>query len=279
MRRNTHRGHFIERSLVGILVFLKASLFAQEHALKRGFMQSLDPRVKIITFALLIALALFSNSIAVLCLYLFCLILAGISKIRLGFFLKRTWVFIPLFSLFIALPALFSNFSPGPALFSFKLAKLTLIITRPGALSAALFILRVITCVSFAVLLNITTLHFELLRALRVFGIPQVFTMVLGVSYRYIYLFLGIIENTYLAIKSRVGIITHYKKGRHIVAWNISALWQRSYQLNEDVYKSMLSRGYGGEAALLDGFKARAKDWFWLVFTGGMFACLIWFFR
>jgi cobalt/nickel transport system permease protein len=82
--------------------------------------------------------------------------------------------------------------------------------------------------------------------------------------YRYIYLFVGIIENTYLAIKSRVGSVVHYKKGQRIVALKIATLWQRSYQLNEEVYNAMLSRGYTGEARLLEEFKVGVKDWAWL---------------
>ncbi|MBI5872971.1 MAG: hypothetical protein HZB36_02370 [Candidatus Omnitrophica bacterium] len=89
--------------------------------------------------------------------------------------------------------------------------------------------------------------------------------MTLGISYRYIYLFVEMIENTYLAIKSRVGTRVHYKKGQHIVAWNIACLWARSYQINDEVYRAMLSRGYRGEPLILNDFKAKAKDWFWLL--------------
>lgn len=280
MRKSACNGGFIERSLIDVLSFLKNSLFAEEYALKRGFMQSLDPRIKISTSIFFIIVTLLAKSIpVVLSLYLLCLFLACVSKINLGFFLKRTWVFIPLFSLFIALPALFSNFTPGEELFSFKAAGLALVITRPGALTVLLFVLRVATTVSFAVLLSITTRHFELLKALRIFGIPQAFVMVLGICYRYIYLFIGIIENTYLAIKSRVGTVIHYKSGQQIVGWNIAFLWARSYQLNEDVYKAMLSRGYSGEPVVLDDFRVRLRDWLWLVFVGVIGICIIRFFH
>ena len=105
--------------------------------------------------------------------------------------------------------------------------------------------------------------------------IPQIFVTTLGMCYRYIYLFIGIIQNTYLAIKSRVGNKVHYKRGQNIVAWNIACLWQRSYQLNEQVYQAMLSRGYRGEPVILDDFKIRAKDAVWL-FTVGLIFILIW---
>ncbi len=235
--------NFIQRSIIGALAFLKDLIFAEELAMRPGFLQSLDPRIKLATFLLFIIQVLLARDVSVLFfLYALCLLLALISKINLIFFLKRTWIFIPLFSLFIAIPAIFSS----------------------GLASALIFVMRVATSVSFVVLLSITTKHFELLRVLRIFKIPQIFVMTIGICYRYIYLFVEIIEQTYLAIKSRVGVFLHYKSGQRIVAWSIASLWQRSVRLNEEVYQAMLSRGYQGEAVAWHDFKIKSKDWFWL---------------
>jgi len=256
------RNRFIERSLSSALFFLKEAVYADEIASRKGFLQSWDPRVKTAVFLLFILQVLFIKDILVLAsLYALCLLLALASRIGLGFFLKRTWVFIPLFSLFIALPALFSFFTPGEALLVFKVAGLRLVITRPGAWGAAFFVMRVITSVSFVVLLSLTTPHFVLLRVLRVFGVPQVFVMTLGMCYRYIYLFMEVIENTYLSIKSRTGRALSCATGQHIVTWNIACLWSRSYQMNEEVYQAMLSRGYRGEPRVLNVFRTRPADW------------------
>jgi len=274
----SRKSNFIERSILGALSFLKDSIFADEYAVKKGFLQSLDPRVKIATFLVFVILILFTKNIVVLlCLYLLCLLLSSFSKINLGFFLKRTWLFIPLFSAFIAIPALFSIFTPGKALVTLQIAGLKLTITHQGLSGAILFLSRVITSVSFVVLLSITTKHFELLRVLRIFKIPQVFVTVLGMCYRYVFLFIETIENTYLAIKSRIGTRIHYKRGQHVVAWNIAYLWQRSYQLNEDVYKAMLSRGYRAEPVILNDFKIRTIDWLWLFFVALISASVLCF--
>jgi len=240
--------NFIERSILGALSFLKESAFSDEYALKKGFLQFLDPRMKIGVFLCFIIQILFTKDILILIfIYAVSIFLAYFSKINLGFFLKRTWVFIPLFALFIAIPAVFSVVTPGEQLAVFGISGYKLIITRQGLSGAALFLMRVAASVSFAVLLSITTRHFELLRALRFFKIPQVFVMTLGMCYRYIFLFVEMVEYTYLAIKSRAGVKMHYKKGQRIVSWNIAYLWARSCRLNQDVYKAMLSRGYKGE--------------------------------
>ncbi|MFH0855605.1 MAG: cobalt ECF transporter T component CbiQ [Candidatus Omnitrophota bacterium] len=270
------KNNFIERSINGALLFFKESIFSEDKAQEPGLLQSLDPRFKVVTFALFcIAVLFMKNTGALAILYIFSLLLACVSRINLGFFLKRTWVFIPLFSLFIAFPAIFSFASPGEALYVLKFFGLRLVITRPGLFGALLFVLRVATSVSFMILLSLTTRHSTLLKVLRVFRVPQAFVMVLGMAYRYIYLFMEIVENTYLGIKSRTGGLIKRKRGQAIVAWNIAVLWQRSFKLNEDVYGAMLSRGYNGEPVLLDEFKATLKDWVWLclaviIFTGAV---------
>ena len=269
--------NFIERSLVGALAFFKEAIFTEELAAQKGFLQALDPRIKLITFLCLIIQVLITRSIPILViLYVLCLLLALFSKINLGFFLKRTWIFIPLFSLFIALPALFSKFSSSQALITWHILGLELTITRLGLNSALIFVARVVTCVSWVVLLSITTKHFVLLKVLRIFKIPQIFVMILGMCYRYIYLFVEIIEQTYLAIKSRVGTRLEYKKGQHIVAWNLASLWNRSVQLNTQVYQAMLSRGYQGEAMAWNDFKIKSKDWLWLFIVMTILFSLLW---
>jgi len=268
--------NFVERSIKGALSFLKESIFADEYASRKGLLQSLDPRIKVLTFLLfLIQILLTTNILILVCLYALCLLLTLFSKIKMGFFLKRTWIFIPLFSLLIAIPALFHVVTPGEPLLTFKIVGLKLIITRQGFAGALLFVVRVITSVSFAVLLSVTTKHFDLLKVLRIFRIPQVFVMTIGMCYRYIYLFVEMIENVYLAIKSRVGTKVHYKRGQHIVAWNIAYLWNRSYQLNEAVYKAMLSRGYQGEPVVMDDYKITVKDGVWLFFVALISAAMI----
>ena len=242
------RRDFIERSIRGALSFLKEAIFADETANLPGVLQSLDPRIKIVTFLLCLLLVLFSRSIEVVgSLYLLSIILAMVSRIKLGFFLKRTWVFIPLFSLFIAIPALFSFVSPGAPI-----------------VVAGFFVGRVITSVSLVILMSMTTRHFDLLKALRFFGIPQMFVMVLGMCYRYLYLFVEIVEDTHRAIRSRIGSGMHYQKGQRIVAWNIAHLWLRSYRLNEQVYSAMVARGFRGEPITLNHFHTNKRDWLWL---------------
>ena len=252
---------FVARSIRSALAFFKEALFAEETAALPGLLQSLDPRVKLAGILLLLLAAMFARSLATLgLLYLFCLLLAVLSRLRLGFFLLRTWFFIPLFSLAIAIPALFSFVSPGRTIASIGIFH----VTQHGLRAAAFFVGRVVVSVSLAVLLSLATRHTALLKALRAFGVPQVFVLVLGICHRYVYLFVELVENTYRAIRSRTGVRLHHRQGQRIVAWNIGQLWSRSYALNEQVYGAMISRGFRGEPVALDRFRTRPRDWMWL---------------
>jgi cobalt/nickel transport system permease protein len=135
---------------------------------------------------------------------------------------------------------------------------------------------RVLVSVSLCVLLALTTRHYALLRVLRIFKVPQIFVMTLGICYRYIYLFIEIIQDTYLAIKSRVGFVSSMHAGQKVVAWNMASLWQRSYLLHSEVYNAMLSRGYRGEPRVMEDFQAKIKDWFCLMAAIAIFGLSLW---
>ena len=249
----------------------------EEHAVRRGFLQGLDPRIKTVTFLLFIVTAVsLKTAAAVGCLYLLCLILAVCSNVPIGFFILRTWVFIPLFSLCIAIPALFSVVTPGEPVCVFFILGIKFIITRPGLDGAILFVTRIATSVSLVVLLSLTTRHAELLKVLRGLGVPKVFVLTVSMCYRYLYLFAVMVENIFTAVKSRVGVVVQYKRGQQIVAWNIANMWNRSCRMNEDVYNAMLSRGYTGEPRLLSNFHTRFRDWLWL--SVSVFACVAFFY-
>ncbi len=267
MNKTLHkRRDFIERSLLSALAFIKDATLSEECANRKGFLQSLDPRFKTISFlAFLVTAVSLKSAVLIGSLYGLCLLLAFFSRIPLNYFLTRTLLFIPLFSLCIVLPTLFSMVTPGETVWSFHFLGINGIITRPGLDGALLFVVRIATSVSLVVLLSLTTLHLELLKVLRVVGVPQLFVLTVSMCYRYLYLFATMVENIFTAVKSRVGVVSHHQHGQNIVAWNIANTWNRTTQMSEEVYMAMLSRGYTGEPQLLSEFHATPKDWFWLL--------------
>ena len=266
------KSKFVDRTLQSIVALLRGSLFAEEIAAKRGLLQSLDPRIRVVCVFTLLSLVLFAKSLSLLLgLYAVSLLLALSSGIGLPFFLARTWFFIPLFSLFIAIPAIFHGVTPGEVVYSIGPWG----VTRQGLTSAAFFVTRTACSVSFAVLLSLTTRHFDLLKVLRWVGVPKVFVMVTGMTYRYIYLLLEMVENLHRSVKSRVGNATTGSHGRRFVLWNMTGLWMRSQLLSEQVYGAMRSRGYRGEPMLLNGFRTKPWDWIFLIVFVSAVAVLV----
>ena len=262
------RRNFLEQSLMGAVSFIKDAVLVEGHASHGGFLQSLNPTIKTIAFFVFLLTAVcLKNPLPIGLLYCLCLVLTLASEIPLGFFLVRTWVFIPIFSLCIALPAMFSFVTPGDPVWFFYFWGIKLIITRPGLDGAILFVVRVATSVSLVVLLSLTTRHTQLLKVLRVFGVPQVFILTISMSYRYLYLFAQMLENILTAIKSRVGVVSGHPKGQKVVAWNIANMWNRAEQMQSQVYLAMLSRGYTGEPRVLTKSHPKFKDWAWLLFS------------
>jgi cobalt/nickel transport system permease protein len=136
--------------------------------------------------------------------------------------------------------------------------------------------MRVLASVSLSILLVLTTRHHVLLKTLRVFKIPQLFVMTMGMTYRYIYLLLDIVQNTFIAIRSRVGFVTSTKTGRRIVGANMAGLWLKSYRMQTLVLDAMLSRGYTGEPKILHAFHARTTDFLMLIAAAAALTGTLW---
>ncbi len=252
---------FLDKTIRDIMRLIRETVADDEIASRPGLLQGADPRFKLASFALLVASSVAARSPATLAaLWLLAIASALASRIGFRFFLARTVLFVPLFTFFLALPAITGFVTPGQEVASFSLATLRVAITKPGIVSGVLITLRALAAVSLSVLLVLTTRRTALLASLRVFRVPQLFVMTMGMTLRYIHLLLDTAEKGFLAIQSRVGFIRAGKDGRRVVGWNAGNLWLKSYRLQGAVYDAMISRGYSGEPVTLERFRARARD-------------------
>ena len=259
--KHAHKhSHVLEHTLHGIAENLERGLFAEEISGRQGLFQSLDPRVKVLSvLAFLIAVS-FSRSLLVLaCIYILALILALLSSIPADFFIKRVWLALPFFTGMIILPALF--ITPGPALFQLPLG---LVITRTGVTTVLFLLLRVSTSVSLTLLLILTTPWNTVLSSLSVLRIPDVFILVLGMTYRYIYLLLHTANDMFLSRKSRVVGHMDAAEDRRMLAAISGTLLSKSLNMSSEVYLAMQSRGFTGTIVTLKPFKMKTHDWVWL---------------
>jgi cobalt/nickel transport system permease protein len=253
-------GRIFEQTISGITETIERGLFAEEISSRPGLFQTIDPRAKVVSIlALLVGVSLARSLLAILIVYLLALGLAWRSAISASFFIRRVWLALPFFTGLLILPALF--ITPGPALISLPFG---LNITQTGLTTALFLLLRVSTSVSLTLLLILTTPWNSVLSALNVLRVPDVFILILGMTYRYIYLLLRTANEMFLSRKSRAVGKMNPAESRRMVAAISSALLNKSLNLSSEVYLAMQSRGFRGSVVTLKPFRMRRADWAWL---------------
>jgi cobalt/nickel transport system permease protein len=254
------RNNALEHTLSSITETLESGLFAEEISNRPGLFQSLDARVKVVSvLALLIGVSLSRSLLVIVAVYLITLLLAWRSAIPTDFFIKRVWLALPFFTGLIALPALF--ITPGVALIHLPLG---LVITQSGVTTVLFLLLRVSTSVSLTLLLILTTPWNTVLSALGILLIPDVFILVLGMTYRYIYLFIHTANDMFLSRKSRLVGRLSPAESRRVLAAISATLLSKSLNLSSEVYLAMQSRGFQGAIVTLKPFRMQSRDKVWL---------------
>ena len=163
--------------------------------------------------------ALVRNIPTLLAMYAATLVLAAASSLPIGFFIKRVWLFIPIFTGIIVLPATFSFITPGHIVLTlWHWNGHAVGLTSQGLTTAGLIVIRVATSVSLVVLMTLTTPWTKLLASLRALFVPRIFILIIGMAYRYIFLLLNSVTDMYTARKARsVGNDQgDYKEGRSV---------------------------------------------------------------
>lgn len=248
---------------------MERALFAEELARSGGFLQSLDPRVKIIgLLALVLDVTLSRNIFTIIIIFAFAILLAVFSNVPIKTLAVRAWLGALSFTGLIALPVIF--ITPGEILLRVPLLNWT--ITAQGLTSATYLISRVETTVTLSLLLILCTLWTQVLKALRVLKIPVVFVVILGMTYRYLFVMLDTAQNMFEARQSRLIGKLSGSESRRVASASVGVLLTKSFYLNSEVYLAMQSRGFRGEVYTLDEFKMRVRDWFalagFLLFAG-----------
>jgi cobalt ECF transporter T component CbiQ len=257
------KGSFVAKTLAGASGVMRQAIFSDDIAARNGLLQRLDPRVKLVTMIGTLVAVAFVHSLPLLALaYVGTVILAAVSGLPLGFFIKRVWLFIPIFTGIVVLPATLSVVTPGDVILPlWHWHGHTHGVTEQGLHGAGIIVTRVATSISLVVLLTLTTPWVRLLAALRALGVPKIFVLVIGMAYRYLFLLLDTVDDMYTARKART--LGQDREGRRFVAAGAGTLFGKSHQLSEEVHQAMVARGYTGNAQSLSAFRLRAADAVW----------------
>lgn len=252
---------WIEQTIGGISGAIERAVFTEELTRLNGWLQGLDPRVKLAMFLITVLAASSTNSLLALAIfYLVLLVVAYRSQVPFDFFVKRVWIGIPLFAGIVIVPSIF--FTTGPRLFDITLGPIHFGPSIASIMGAMVFIARVGVSVSLAVLLILTTPWADILKSLRTFRVPQVFVLLLTMTYRYIFLFLHTANGMFEARKSRTVGKTTGQEQRGWISGSMGSLMNRSFKMSNDVYAAMAARGFSGEVRTYSAYHMTGRDWF-----------------
>ena len=120
-----------------------------------------------------------------------------------------------------------------------------------------------------------TTRWTDLLASLQSMKMPTAFVMILGMTYRYVFVLVGIAQEMSFALKSRTLNPERSVNVREWLGATIGVLLRRSMNMSELVNLSMISRGYDGKVRKLTRFHAEPFDWAFLCFFLGLGVILL----
>ncbi|CAB3290065.1 Transmembrane component NikQ of energizing module of nickel ECF transporter [Methanocaldococcus lauensis] len=256
----------INKTVEHVIKYISEAVFSEKFARnKDGFLQKLDPRIKIIGLIILVITTVSIKHIEVLIfLYLLSLIFCILSRIPLLYYIKRVWLFIPLFTGIIIFPVIF--LTPGHPIYVILKKPYYIAITYEGIKYAVLFTLRVATAISYTVLITLTTRWDEIMKALNSLGVPDIVITIMTLAYRYIFLLLNNVLEMMYSKKSRLCRNLKLKESWIIAGKSMGALFIKTQRMGEDIYYAMLSRGYLNEPRIFTNFKVKYYDIIFLCF-------------
>jgi cobalt/nickel transport system permease protein len=255
--RGAEKG-FLERSINSLLAVTEHALSAEGVASSSGLLQGLDPRVKVVGLLSLVVSVVLARKLEVIAgLFVIGVVMALSSGVGLKYLAVRIWAGALFFIGAIAVPSIF--IVPGKALC--RIPYLNWTVTEQGLTSATFLVTRVETAVTLSTLLILCTPWTHVMKALRTLGVPALFVVILGMTYRFVFVLLKTASDMLESRRSRIIGALSGKEQRRLAAATVGVLLSKSLQLSGEIYLAMLSRGFSGEVYLLDEFKMKSRDW------------------
>lgn len=219
-----------------------------------SFLHRADPRVKILVFTVFSILCAVATGIKTPMIYLlYSLTLLAIAKLELKILISRLFIanfFIAFIWLFIPLSYPGNSFiSVGPIKLSMEGLNYALAIT----IKCNAIILATITLISTSSVLSLA-------HAMLYLKIPRKLVTIFFLFYRYI----TVIHEEYIKIKKAAALRGFMPKTNihtyKTYAYIIGGILIKSYERAEEIYKTMLCRGFKGYFPLFEHFQIRKSD-------------------
>jgi len=228
-----------------------------------GWLHALDSRIKVLFgAALLIIISLKSAPGDLILINAGIALLALTSRVDLPAFYGRAIPAAALFGFLLSAPAMLNIITPGSVvipLIDFAQVREFWIYTIPAQLGitaegfrvCAVITLRVLASVSVSLLVLFTTSFADIIRALKIFRVPDVVLLIISLTYKYLYIFALMLSDMYQAKKARMVSGVTSEKFRSWSAGRMGYIFRKTQTRCDDIYRAMMSRGFNGEVKIM----------------------------
>jgi len=232
--------------------------FIDKYADRDSILHRLDPRVRICLFLLLIMAAVATRAadfFHLIELTVLLVVLAALSRIPIGFILRRVLVVSP-FLLMVVLMAPFLDVKNPVTTLRFSAAQIS--VDTRLVIAATVFVKSLISVVSVILLLN-TGRFTELLKALQKLKMPAALVSILMFIYRYVFIIVDQFQRMLAARKART--FSNSRKQQYRGLPQIVGMgFIRSSEHAERVYAAMLARGFDGTVRTMSRLRIGSCD-------------------
>lgn len=254
--RRTVKVPVLEKGVHHLAELVQDGYAQWEGSRRDGLLQGIDPRIKVLFLAFFLVLVSLKRSVEPqLGIFLIIVLLVVASRLDfISFYRRICWLGL-LFGVLVPLPSLLNLFSDGNLILPlihlhqdhhFWIYRLpaTIGVTSEGLRGMVMLTLRISNSIALSMLVLHTTSFPYLIKALRVFRVPDSFIVVITLSYKYVFSFTRTVTDMHLAKKSRLLGPMNADQSRRWAAGRIACLFQKSQARCEEIFKAMISRGF-----------------------------------
>ncbi|MFH2144181.1 MAG: energy-coupling factor transporter transmembrane component T [Bacteroidota bacterium] len=263
---------FLDKTLKKSAYTVKAVYLQAENATKENFIHQINPKVKFISLIYIaVIISIVNDLVSQMLISSFIMLLFLISGLKIIQVYRKIFFLAFIFGFLVVLPASLNLISHGKIIFNiitldrprnFWIYHIPQNIgfTLEGIQVVCLMFLRVLNSISFAMLIVFTTSFPAFIKSFKIVLIPDAFLMVISLAYKYIFILSRTIEDTYLALKSRLIGNVRNSNLRKIISGRIFFIFKHSVSNYKNTYNAMVSRGYRGDVKLGLISRLKVKD-------------------
>ncbi|UUX91955.1 cobalt ECF transporter T component CbiQ [Methanoplanus endosymbiosus] len=215
----------------------------------------IEPRIKVISFGILIVSAVFAGSIRAASLFLILSVLILIiSRLPLRFILGRVKIIcVFLVPILLLMPLTV----PGTPIFTVGF----MILSKEGLDFAVLVSVRSVAAIILVITMLGTQRFDTTLKALSMLYVPGIIIQMLLFTYRYIYVMIDEFMNIWCSMQAKGYRFRFNSHGLSMIGNLIGMLLIKSYERAERVYQAMIGKGYTGKPVSFSSFKITGTDY------------------